>query len=301
MTNSNNMKDNKVIGVDIGGSHITAGLVDINEKKCPGKSLRRRSVNAFGSIEEIISTWATCIKEVSPVQEIGSGIGIAIPGPFNYKEGIALVKDQGKYDVLYQQNVKIRLAHALDISADSISFANDAASYLLGETACGAAKEAASAIGLTLGTGLGSARFHKGMAEDADLWCIPFKESIIEEYISTRWFVRSYHEKTGRIISGVKEMIEQSKDDTILELIFKEFAGNLAAFLGIFIKMDHPEVIVIGGNIAKAHHYFLPTLKIELEKYGCSIPIEISYLGEKATIVGAACNRYFQISDLRHC
>ena len=50
------MKDNKVIGVDIGGSHITAGLVDINEKKCPGKSLRRRSVNAFGSIEEIIST-----------------------------------------------------------------------------------------------------------------------------------------------------------------------------------------------------------------------------------------------------
>ncbi len=294
------MKDNKVIGVDIGGSHITAGLVDVCGKVCTDKSLRRRSVNAFGCIEEIIATWATCIREVRPMEEVGRGIGIAIPGPFNYNEGIALMRGQGKYDVLYRQNVKRLLADALDISADGISFANDAACYLLGETVSGAAKEAFNAIGITLGTGLGSARFHEGLAEDADLWCAPFKESIIEEYISTRWFVSAYHEKTGRIVSGVREMIEQSDDDTILELIFNEFAGNLAEFLEIFIKTDPPEVVVIGGNIANACCHFLPALKGELEKRGCSIPIEISHLGEKATIVGSACHRYYQISDLKH-
>ena len=294
------MKDNQVIGVDVGGSHITAGLVDVCGKTCTDKSLRRRSVNASGAVEEIIATWATCIKEVHPLHATGGGIGIAIPGPFNYEEGIALMRDQGKYDVLYQQNVKTLLADALDISTDSISFANDAACYLLGETVFGVATEVTSAIGITLGTGLGSARFHEGVAEDAGLWCTPFKESIIEEYISTRWFIRAYHEKTGRMISGVREMIEQSNDNDVVELIFNEFARNLAEFLEIFIKMDHPEVIVVGGNIANAYHYFLPALKKELEKYGHSIPIEISHLGEKATIVGSACNRYDQISNHQH-
>ena len=66
---------------------------------------------------------------------------------------------------------------------------NDASCFLKGEVFGGAAKGYNHVIGITLGTGLGSATFKNGVVYDGDLYYTPFKESTAEDYLSTRWFI----------------------------------------------------------------------------------------------------------------
>jgi len=83
---------------------------------------------------------------------------------------------------------------------------NDAGCFLQGEALGGAAKGFNDAIGLTIGTGIGTARFHKNVAEDADLWHASFRDGMTEDYISSRWFVKRYFEVSGNSVNNVKEL-----------------------------------------------------------------------------------------------
>jgi glucokinase len=284
------MESQVVLGVDIGGSHITATLVDL-EPGMPIKSSEvREAVNAKGGSNEIISLWANVIKRAFANQNINIGkIGIAMPGPFDYNAGIAWMKNQDKYDSLYGLNIKNLLADSLQISPNSIRFLNDAESFLKGEAFSGAAKGATKAIGLTLGTGLGSARYNKGSVEDADLWHSPFLDGIAEDYLSTRWFVSRYLEIAGKTVSGVKELSVLASDESRALEVFAEFGFHLALFLNETIRKDEPEVIVLGGNIAHAIPLFSDELNRQLHKLSNHIPpIKKAALGEEASLIGAA-------------
>lgn len=278
----------KAIGVDIGGTHITAGLFDLSSNHLKEWSLVREKVDAQMDASQIITKWAACIRRVEGFDDYSGTIGIAMPGPFNYPEGISLIKNQGKYDALYEQNVKKLLADELGLVPANIFFKNDAACFLQGEVACGVAAGTGRAIGITLGTGLGSTRYFDGCAEDADLWKTPYKEGIIEDYLSTSWFVSAYQQQTGKSIAGVKDMVQPGVYNQAVRSIFIDFADNLTAFLKMFIKMDSPEVVVIGGNIAKAHSFYLSMIRTNLKASGMDIPIHVSQLGERAALIGAA-------------
>jgi glucokinase len=284
------MESKIVLGVDIGGSHITATLVDLKSGNIIENSEVREPVNAKGSSDEIVSLWANVIKRTFANQNICVGkVGIAMPGPFDYDAGIAWMKNQDKYDSLYGLNVKNLLATSLNISPQSIRFLNDAESFLKGEAFSGAAKGATKAIGLTLGTGLGSARYVKGNVEDADLWHSPFLDGIAEDYLSTRWFVSRYYAVTGKTISGVKELSELASNKTVALETFAEFGFHLALFVNEVIKKDGPEVIVIGGNIAHAFPLFEDELTRQLHKLRTNVPaIKKAALGEEASLIGAA-------------
>ncbi|MDB5015066.1 MAG: hypothetical protein JWQ25_3268 [Daejeonella sp.] len=52
--------------------------------------------------------------------------------------------------------------------------------------------------------------------------------------------------------------------------------------------MENPEVVVLGGNIAKAYNLFIPNTLGVLEKKSIDIPILKAILGEDAAIIGAA-------------
>jgi glucokinase len=41
------------------------------------------------------------------------------------------------------------------------------------------------------------------------LWDSPFKDSICEDYLATRWFVNRYEELTGEQISGTKDLLDK--------------------------------------------------------------------------------------------
>ncbi|WP_212005426.1 ROK family protein [Chitinophaga sp. HK235] len=277
------------LGIDIGGSHITAALVNLETRTIDTHSWNRTRVNSQGTATEIIDAWAAVINEAfRDIQPESRHIGIGMPGPFDYQAGISMMKDQHKYDALYNLNVKNMLAAKLQLDPSTIRFINDAGCFLQGEVFSGAARNYQHVIGLTLGTGLGSATYHGGQAQDADRWCSPFLDGMAEDYLSTRWFVKRYQELSGTAVKDVKELITYIDSDSRVQQVFDEFAHNLATFLIDFIKAESPEAIVIGGNIAQASQLFFPAVIQELEKAHYHTPLLVAALGEKAAIIGAA-------------
>lgn len=283
------------IGVDVGGTHITAALVDLETKEIVPSSKRRATVNAAGSAEEIIAAWSDCIAKTKQDYAVES-VCMAVPGPFDYEGGICLMRGQAKYESLYGLNVKERLAHSLQRSPQTIFMENDAACFLQGEVFAGAATGYAdkTVIGITLGTGLGSAVYKNGKSNSADLWCFPFKEGMAEDYLSTRWFVQRWHQRTGLPINGVKELSLLAETDSGAEKIFSEFAENLAVFLSGFIGKESPQAVVIGGNIAKAFHRFGPVVSFLTGTKHPEIKMVQGALGEEAPLLGAVGGRLQQ-------
>lgn len=283
------MSNSTALGIDIGGSHITAALVDLQSRSLIDGTWNRTRVNSQAKATEIIEAWAAVIREVfSKAPGEVKHIGIGMPGPFDYEEGISLMKGQHKFDSLYGLNVKQMLAESLEIDPSQIRFINDAGCFLQGEVFSGAGKGYERVVGLTLGTGLGSAIYTDGVAQDANLWCSPFKGKIAEDYLSTRWFVNRYKEVGGADVADVKALVALKDTDPKVTQLFNEFASNLGDFLLDFIKTGKPEAIVIGGNIANAADYFLPQVKKALQNAGFDIPVKIASLGEAAALIGAA-------------
>jgi glucokinase len=283
------MKDSVVLGVDIGGSHLTAALVSEYSKAFLPASYTRIRVNSFGSAEEILNAWSAVINEIFEKYEVSEKrIGIAMPGPFDYENGISLIKDLDKYESLYKLNVKDLLAVKLNVLPTDIRMMNDAACFLRGEVYYGAAQGYQHVIGITLGTGTGTATHHDNVTEDANLGPSPFMDTIADEYFSTRWFIRRYAERSGNAVKDVKSLSELYASENSVKEVFSEFVSNFKIFLEGFVKKEKPQVIVLGGNIAQCSDLFLPDLEHALQAAGVTIPIVKALLGEQAAILGAA-------------
>ncbi|WP_225444147.1 ROK family protein [Echinicola arenosa] len=293
------MNENYAIGVDVGGSHITVGKVNLLNGNLVHDRLIRKEVNSKGSTEEIIKAWAQAIKEIAGDGLPTCKIGIAMPGPFDYQDGISWIDStQDKYEALYGKNVKELLAEEMGIMAAQIRFKNDAACFLQGEVFGGAAKGEKRAIGITLGTGVGTAYFHGKEAEDAARWGDEFGESIVEEYFSTRWFARKYLEKTGLNLNGVKQLVEMKSNDWVND-IFDEFSTNFSKFLERFISEEKPEIVILGGSISQSSDMFLPKVEALIFESFKNVKIAITELGEQSALIGAASCWYKEGVDVR--
>jgi glucokinase len=117
---------------------------------------------------------------------------------------------------------------------------------------------------------------------------MPFNDGIAEDYLSTRWFVKRYRELTGRIVQDAKELADAHSHDAAAQLIFREFSQNLATFLDSFIRQREPEVLVIGGNMAKAAPLFLDRTTQALSPVAQRTGIRLATLGETAALIGGA-------------
>ena len=282
------MKDYKVIGIDIGGSHITAGIVDLKNRSLVKNSLIRRHVNSKGSAEEILNDWAEVIKQLfSKHPHIQKKIGIAMPGPFNYEEGICLIKGVDKFESLFELNIKRLLAEKLQFEDTNILMMNDASCFLKGEVFGGAAVDCDNVIGITLGTGLGSARFYSGRTFEGHLYFAPFKDGVAEDYISSRWFLKKYKAITGHLAKDVKELSEKISEEPEIKRLFEEFGKNLGEVLYSYAQKYNCQTLVIGGNIANAWELFFPSTKSILNKLP-GIAIKKAKLGEDSALIGAA-------------
>lgn len=278
------------LGADIGGSHITAALINLEKKEEIKDTWSRNRIQSEGKADDIINAWAETLEQSAKGYDLNSlTINIAMPGPMDYKKGICKIKDQGKYKMLYGLNIKELLARRLQVSTSTIHFMNDAACFLKGEVFSGSLAGYDHAIGLTLGTGLGTSYIVNGNVKDASLWNMPFLKGIAEDYISTRWFVKRYAELSGTYIKDVKDLVDNHVGTAHFETIFAEFSFNLANFIHKFVRKDMPLAAVLGGNIANAEPYFIEDTRKHLaEIMGYSFPVKKSSLGEKAALLGAA-------------
>ncbi|PSL30920.1 ROK family protein [Chitinophaga ginsengisoli] len=276
------MKDTQVLSVDIGGSHITTALVDMQRRTFLPDSIYREHIDSHAGAADIISRWSYVMKKSMLAGNNVHRIGIAMPGPFDYEEGISLIKGLHKYDALYGLNVKDLLEEQLGIDKKDIRIMNDASCFLQGELFNGAVKGEKEVLGLTLGTGFGSSVADNGIAQEGTFWKTPFLDATAEEYFSTRWFIRRYEELSGERIKSVKELAAIAGQSTYAFTVFQEFGYNLAMFL--LEQQPIPALVVLGGNITQAFHLF----RANLEHHMNGTRFVVSELGEEAILLGAA-------------
>ena len=290
---------NIAIGVDIGGSHITAVAVDMTVHRIINGSRAESPVDNKAEADTILTVWSDTLKQV--IREIPlfnlRGIGFAMPGPFDYVRGICLIRGVQKYEKLYGVNVGKAIASRLGLPCDcSVRFMNDATSFAVGEAWAGKAEGYRRMMAITLGTGFGSAFLNNSIPvvegdtvpEMGCVYHLPFGHGIADDYFSTRWFTSRYREVTGREADGVKEIAVMAGRAPEVKEIFGEFGTGLGGFLAPWLKRFGAGILVIGGNISHAFNLFGPDMEKTLRNEGCDTTIAISELKEDAALLGSA-------------
>lgn len=287
------------IGADIGGSHITCQLFDLESHQLIDNSRVRKTVDSGSTSTEILDSWLNALRVAASGYRINdlAGIGFAMPGPFDYQNGIAWFRDVEKFDHLYGVDVRSEIVSRLQ-EKDSypVRFFNDAACFAIGESLRGEAASHPRLLAITLGTGFGSTFIedHKpvagayGIPADGFLYRVPFRDSVADDYFSTRWFMKEYKALRGKELSGVKQLADLAKKDHAAARIFNHFGSNLGEFLTNWLTKFDADCLVIGGNISSAYSLFSQSMIDEFSQAGIQIPVFISSGPEDAAITGSA-------------
>ncbi len=287
------------IGIDIGGSHISCGAVDLKINKLLDGTCFESEVDNKASADDIFKSWLQAINKT--ISKVGisqvAGIGFAMPGPFDYAKGIGLFERNEKYLHLYGVNVVAEIRSRIGLpDSFPVRFINDATAFAVSEAWIGVGKPYSKLIALTLGTGFGSAFINEGIPvlegdtvpQFGCVWHLPFGDGIADDYFSTRWFEKSYLNLTGRKVKGVKEISDMFDSDEIARELLIEYGSNMGDFLAPWIKKFGAQHIVIGGNITGAYDKFGKYLELSFLKHQVECGVSLSVLKENAAIIGSA-------------
>ena len=124
------------IGADIGGTHITSAVVDLTNRSILADSVFHQMVDASAWPTSVIPEWANTLQKSINCVPSGqlAGVGLAMPGPFDYKNGVSQISGLTKYERLFGLNVKHALSRALGLSMETVRLMNDANCFLFGES-----------------------------------------------------------------------------------------------------------------------------------------------------------------------
>ena len=285
-----------VIGVDIGGSHITSAAINLKKLQIISSTTYTKKIDNKASKEDILRSWSFVINQtinsLSNVDNIK--IGFAMPGPFDYTLGIAMFENNDKYENLYNVSILDELPQYLESSNIELRFLNDATSFGVGVSQIGKAKSYKKVIAITLGTGFGSCFITEGIPQvtsnnvpkNGCLWDKTYKESIADDYFSTRWFIKRYFQMSGKEVTGVKEIVQINNDFS--KKVFSEFSSNIVDFMTPIIELYNPDLIIFGGNVSNASEYFIPQIEAGIKNKNLKTKFVVSTLMEEAALIGSA-------------
>ena len=238
--------------LDVGGTFI----------KCADG--RQVPVCSDGSREEI----AAALQEaIGPTDNL-KGVGIAIPGPFDYAQGVFLMKH--KFSAVYgcsfrelarlPEHVELRCHH--DVNAMLRG-----AIHMLG-------LEKGNTALVTLGTGLGFAYAVDGRVQlngtgspARSLWNIPLEGGgILEDRISARGIQAAYVQKTGVSTQSVLTIAQRAyAGEEAARDVFSDLGDQLGKALESIVHELRTDKLLMGGQIAKSLSLMLPPLQDRLE------------------------------------
>ena len=277
-----------VLTYDVGGSHISAAI-------CHEPDLRLERVltaphPAEPSPAAFVDVLFTLGARAAQSLRCLVGAGLAFPGPFDYAGGISRMEHKLPY--LNGFNLKRALAERFGWKPEQVRFLNDAAAFTLGELGAGAAQGAKRAVGVTLGTGIGASfavdgsivTEGPGVPPGGEIWNYPLNGGILEDGLSSKRIQADYVQFTGASLSVV-QIADRATTDEAAAKVFTNFGQRLGDAIRLTLAPFHPDVVVLGGNIARSAKLFLPETEHAIEDL--KIRIEISTLFDNAQLVGA--------------
>lgn len=306
------------IGIDLGGTNIAGGLVDIDGKIINKYSVPTRRERGSEAVIEDIYAVINKLIEDNATQAPVKGIGIGIPGIADPHTGEVIVCVN-----LNWYNVPLRAALNAKIDLP-VYIDNDATVAGVAEFQVAQEGKYKDAIILTLGTGVGGGVLvdgkvvsgHHGIGSELGhmligeglYTCNCGRNGCLETFASSTAII--YYAKhlinTGRF-SSMTDRVNGNLDTISGEIIFEaaksgdavanEVVDRLVKYLSIGIMnivctLD-PEVVFLGGGLSMAGDFLLDKVKDSLEtlKYFKATPhakVEIAKFKNDAGIIGAA-------------
>jgi glucokinase len=250
-------------------------------------------------VEEVMTIWEKAIRtsiENSKV-ETTTGLAVCMPGPFDYEKGVCWIKGQSKYEHFYGLNVRDLFQDKLNLSNDfPILFENDAVCFGKGEVFKDADNLSKKVMAITLGTGLGACFIDKGesintgdlVPKDGEIYDLPYRHGIAEDYVSARGLIAGYFALSGKKINNGLELFNLAKaEDKVAIKTFEKMGEDLAAIVIPWLEKFSADSFIIGGKIANASEFFLPTFNKKLEESGSKVNVSVSTDNEIAALLGA--------------
>ena len=270
-----------VVGIDLGGTNVRAGLV------VDGRLAKIHAVpvRGQGSEGDVLQDLFSAVDAI--IGPDVAGIGAGVPSIIDLKTGTV-------YDV---QNIpswkKVPLKAILeDRYRRPVYVNNDANCFAAGEKHFGQLGPYDNAVGLIVGTGLGAGiiangRLYSGINCGAgEFGMLPYLDRNFEAYASGQFF-RRVHGTSGR------EAAERAgRGDPAALAMFDEFGRHLGEAVKAICYAVDPEIIVLGGSVSRSYGHFQAALWRAFQGYAYSLAkerlrIEVSGT-ENIAILGAA-------------
>ncbi|MHA7277009.1 ROK family protein [Arthrobacter sp. Hz1] len=287
--------------LEIGGTHLTAALVESGTWRIDRESLARVDLQAQGTAESLVEEIGVAADALGGAP--GATWSVAIPGPFDYEQGIGRFEHVGKFDSLNGFNLGAALLERITPTPGIIHFLNDADAFGIGEYALGAARNRERAICITLGTGVGSTFLVDGtpvstgpaVSPDGSIHHELYQGSPLENTVSRRAIRAAYAEAagvdpaTGLDVHTIADL-SRSGDETARRVLDAAF-GALGETLAVVIRRFDAGILVIGGSMSRSWDLVEPAIRSGLRVADQGLEdftIEQAILPDDAALVGAA-------------
>lgn len=314
------MKENVIIGIDLGGTGIKIGIVNAEYEILAQTTIPTHGERPF---EQVIADMGLAAKKL--LEESGYevndclGIGVGSPGTIDSKNGVVLYSNNIRWD-------NVPLAEELyKYLAVPIYVNNDANCAALGETVKGAAKGCDSAVFLTLGTGVGGGVVingrifeggHPGGAELGHIRissegrkCTCGREDCLEAYASATALIYDARTMVQRFpgsmlwqlcgrdtdLMNAKMPFDAAEaGDPCGQALVERYIQYLADGITDLANIFRPDIIVLGGGICAQGEKLTGPLNRYLNDncFGASVSyvpkVVTAQNGNGAGIIGAA-------------
>jgi len=309
------------IGIDIGGTNTKVGVVDsqggiLHRLTFPTEEHR----GGEQLLDKMARAMEECLASGVAAREGFVGVGIGSPGLIDPEQG-AVLDCPGKIPGWTGTQVTEKLAEAVGLPC---WMDNDVKVIGLGEGWLGAGKDASHFLVFALGTGIGGAviidgRLYQGahhnagvfghiIVESAGYECICGNRGCVEAYASSRSVAAR---AVDHILRGVRTSIKDlvggdlnrvdarvvaeaaEAGDRVARDVLREAAHYLATAVISAVHILDPELIVVGGGVARARRYFIDEVRELVRKYawlppGVTVDVVSARLGDDAGILGGA-------------
>jgi glucokinase len=309
-----------VVGVDLGGTKILAGVVD-SENKIHARAKRSTPAEAGGPaiLAAIVSCVEQALAEAGVAREEIAGIGIGSPGPLDPSTGV----------ISFSANLNVRnWPLGPDLSAAMgrpVLLQNDVRVGGYGEYHLGAGRGHSSLLAAFVGTGIGGCVILEGKVLEGATGnagevghivvkadgpkCGCGRRGCLEALSSRSAIARrvlkaadngeesilaaKVDKKSGKLKSGDIAAAVAAGDAVALREVYRA-AYFLGLGLGGLVNLLGPEIVVIGGGVTEAlGPMFLDLIRASARQQilvdpGEKIKIEAAALGDDAGILGAA-------------
>ena len=307
------------IGIDIGGTNLTTGVVDENCSIVGRGKIKTENGRPYGDvIKDIIETVNIAVADAKINMDDVRWIGAGCPGTCNTDTGIVEYSNNLRWNnVTLQADLERAFAKKTYIDNDA-----NAAAY--GEFLAGAAKGAKNAVVITLGTGVGAGIIINGKIFSGTNFaggeightvivvdgyqCTCGRKGCFEAYASATGLARMTKEALdkhpeskiaqlveadGRISARTAFNAAKMMDD-VGQAVVNRYIKALACGITNTINVFQPDILCIGGGVCNEGDRLLLPLKelVAKEVYSRNskknTEICICSLGNDAGIIGAA-------------